>query len=141
MEYQAAIYDLADSGLAIVHSVDASRRPVGAVAVIPAQRRDRIREEYAFGFVSFLSFLGGLVSPESDLAIHEYVDEALRAAPRCSLGFAVESASADAEASVTVSTCLERIAVAMLCWLSSKEEAGEEDPASLTECDGEGVAA
>jgi hypothetical protein len=140
MEFQTAVYDLVDSGLAIVHSVDASRRPVGAVAVIPAQRRARIREEFAFGFVSFLSF-GGLVSPESDLAIHEYVDEALRAAPRCSLGFAVESASADAEASVTVSTCLERIAVAMLCWLSSKEEAGEEDPASLTECDGEGVAA
>jgi hypothetical protein len=138
MEFQTAVYDLTDSGLAIVHSVAAPRRAVGAVVVIPAQRRPRIREEFAFGFVSFLSFLGGLASPEFDLEIHEYVEEVLRTAPsRYSLGFAVESANADHEAGVALSTCLERLSVGMLCWLSSKEEAGEEEtPAVLTGCDG-----
>jgi hypothetical protein len=125
MDFQAAVYDLTDSGLAIVHSVGGPGRPIGALAVIPSQRRPRIRDEFAFGFVSFLSFLGGLVSPESDLAIHDYVDEALRSAPSRSLAFSVERADPCTDVGVVLSACLEKLSIAMLYWLSSKE-AGEE---------------
>jgi hypothetical protein len=126
LDFQTAIYDLTDSGLAIIHSVGAPGRPIGALAVIPAQRRPRIRDEFAFGFVSFLSFLGGLVSPESDLAVHDYVDEALRSAPSGSLAFGVECEQPCTDASVVLSTYLEKLSIAMLYWLSSKEEAERE---------------
>ena len=59
-EFQTTAYDLTDAGLAIVHLDGA---PVGALTVLPAHRRPRLRNEFAFGFVAHLSFLDGLIDP------------------------------------------------------------------------------
>jgi len=78
VDFHTTVYDLTDAGLAMVHLDGDLHAPIGVVAVIPAQRRRRLRPEFAFGFVSFLSFLGAAASPDSELAIHDYLESVLR---------------------------------------------------------------
>src|ERR1039458_8632400 len=78
VDFQTTVYDLTDAGLAMVHLDGDLHAPIGVVAVIPAQRRRNLRPEFAFGFVSFLSFLGAAASPGSELAIHDYLESVLQ---------------------------------------------------------------
>src|SRR5665811_2079687 len=52
MDFQTTVYDMADAGLAMVHLDGFPHAPIGVVAVIPAHRRQHLRPEFAFGFVS-----------------------------------------------------------------------------------------
>lgn len=120
MEFQTAIHDLGDAGIALIH-MDGLR--AGALAVIPAERRNHLRADFAFGFVAFLSFLGGLTSEASELAIHDYVETVVRAAGDEALVFSVEAdCGCCPEVSIALSTLFERLAGAMLPWLNSRTE-------------------
>lgn len=133
LDVQTTAYDVTDSGLAIVHLDGAPGGPVAALAVIPAHRRPRLREDFAFGFVAHLSFLGGLITPEAELAIHDYIDNALRTQPPSTLVFTVEAPRVCTDASIALSAYVERLSVAMLQWLSATDaeaEAGDEDVAA-----------
>jgi hypothetical protein len=117
-EFQTTAYDLADAGLAVVHLDGA---PVGALTVLPAHRRPRLRNEFAFGFVAHLSFLDGLIDPDSELTIHDYVDALLRTEQTSTLVFTVETARACSDTSIVLSAYLETLSVAMLKWLCAKD--------------------
>jgi hypothetical protein len=130
VEFQTTVYDLTDAGLAMVHLDGDLHAPIGIVAVIPAQRRRHLRPEFAFGFVSFLSFLGAAASPDSELAIHDYVESVLRTDTACALVFTVEGAQLDSDTSIVTWAYFENLAAAMLQWLSAKyaeTEAGDDD--------------
>jgi hypothetical protein len=91
--------------------------PIGALAIVPANRRCRLRSEFAFGLIAHLSFLSGLITPDSELQILDYIEEALRSEPLSTLAFTLESAHIDADVSIVLATYLERLSTAMLVWL------------------------
>lgn len=125
VEFRTSAYDLADAGLAIVHQDDASGAPVGALTILPAHRRPRLRKEFAFGFVSHLSFFGGLINPDSELAIHDYVDNLLQTDQTSTLVFTVETAQACSDAGMVLSEYLEQLAIAILEWLCARDALAE----------------
>ena len=133
MDFKTAVYDLTDAGLAIVHLDGASHTPAGVLAVIPAHRRPQVRPEFAFGFVSFLSFLGVLASPDSELAIHDYVDNILRTDTAAALMFTVEAARLDLDTSIVLSVYFERLSIAMLHWLCPKHATPRVDDDGISE--------
>lgn len=121
-EFQTTAYDLTDAGLAIVHLEGA---PIGALTVLPAHRRPRLRNEFAFGFVAHLSFLDGLINAESELAIHDYVDHLLRSEQTSTLVFTVETGCPHSDASIVLSTYMEKLSIAMLQWLCANDAEAE----------------
>ena len=135
MDFQTTVYDLTDAGLAMVHLDGFPHAPIGVVAVIPAQRRPHLRPEFAFGFVSFLSFLGAMASPDSELAIHEYMDSVLRTDTASSLIFTMEGSQLDSETSIVASAYFENLSMAMLQWLCTKHaefDAGDDDRSEVS---------
>jgi hypothetical protein len=126
VDFQTTVYDLTDAGLAMVHLDGDLHAPIGVVAVITAQRRRHLRPEFAFGFVSFLSFLGAAASPGSELAIHDYLESVLRTDTGSSLVFTVEGSQLDSDTNIVTSAYFENLAVAMLEWLRTKYAEPEE---------------
>ena len=128
--FQTTVYDLTDAGLAMVN-LDGV--PIGVVAVIPAQRRDHLRSEFAFGFVSFLSFLGAMASPDSELAMYDYVENVLRTDTSSALIFTVERSRLDPDTSIVTSAFFENLSKAMLQWLCMKHVEPEADDDNVSE--------
>jgi hypothetical protein len=133
MDFQTTVYDLTDAGLAMVHLDGFPHAPIGVVAVIPAQRRQHLRPEFAFGFVSFLSFLGATASPDSELAIHDYLESVLRTDTACALVFTMEGSQLDSDTSIVASAYFENLSIAMLHWLSTKRTEPEAQDNDLFE--------
>ena len=133
MDFQTTVYDLTDAGLAMVHLDGFPHAPIGVVAVIPAQRRQHLRPEFAFGFVSFLSFLGAMASPDSELAIHDYVESVLRTDTASSLIFTMEGSQLDSDTSIVASAYFENLSIAMLQWLCTKHAEPEADDDDISE--------
>ena len=132
IEFQTSVYDLLDVGFAIVHLDGAYDTPAGIVAVIPATRRSRLRPEFAFEFVTVLSFLGVSAGNDSELAIHDYIEAVLRAPVSGTEVFTAEAADLNPDASIVLSAHFEHLAAAMVVWLAMKdleEEEEEELPA------------
>lgn len=128
IDFPTTVYDLMDIGLAIVDLDSAYRGPVGVVAVIPAARRAHLRAEFAFEFVTLLSFLGGLTKAGSELTIHDYIEDILRTAS-CTQIFTVETAELSPDVSIVLSAHFEHLSAAMMDWLCIKDSE-EEDEAS-----------
>lgn len=124
VKFRTTAYDLADAGLAIVNQDGAPGGPIGALTILPAHRRPRLRKEFAFGFVAHLSFLDGLITPDSELVIHDYVDNLLRTDQTSTLVFTVETAQACSDTGMVLSEYLEKLAIAMLEWLYAKDALG-----------------
>lgn len=121
-EFLTTVHDLVDAGLAIVHLDGA---PIGALTVLPAHRRPRLRNEFAFGLVAHLCFLGGLINSESEFAIHEYIDRLLRTEQTSTLVIIVEPSLGHSDASLALSAYLEELSIAMLQWLCAKDAVAE----------------
>lgn len=124
-EFQTSAYDLTDAGLAIVHLDGSPCGPIGALTILPAHRRPRLRNEFAFGFVAHLSFLDGLISQDSEPAIHEYVDNLLRTDQTSTLVITVETAHDSSDVGIVLSTYLEKLSIAMLQWLCAKDASAQ----------------
>ena len=121
IEFYTTVYDLADTGLAIVHLDGPHGGPVGIVAVIPRGRRKLLRNDFAFELMTFISFLGAPVISGSELAIHDYIEEALRTEPSATQIFAVETAELNSDTSIVLSAHFEQLAAAMLDWMAVRE--------------------
>lgn len=121
IEFPTAVYDLRDTGLAIVH-LDGSRGgPVGIVAVIPRSRRRLLRNDFAFELMTLISFLGSQINSGCELAIHDYIDEALRTERSATQVFAVETAELSSDTGIVLSAHFEQLAAAMLDWMAFRE--------------------
>lgn len=93
--------------------------------MLPAHRRPRLRSEFAFSFVAHLSFLAGLINPESELTVHEYVDNQLRTEQTSTLVFTVETAGTCPDTNIVLSTYLQKLSIAMLQWLCANDAESE----------------
>jgi hypothetical protein len=69
--------------------------------------------------------LDGLINPDSQLAIHDYVENLLLAEPTSTLVFTVETARACSDTSIVLSAYLEKLSIAMLQWLCAKDAEAE----------------
>lgn len=121
IEFHTTVYNFMDIGLAIVHLDGAPGGPTGVVAVIPAARRTHLRTDFAFEFVTFLSFLGGLTKAGSEPTIHDYIDNVLRTEASCTQIFAVETAHVSPDISIVLSSYFEHLPLAMVDWLGIKD--------------------
>jgi hypothetical protein len=121
IEFATAIYDLRDTGLAIVHLDGAHGGPVGIAAVIPRSRRRLLRDDFAFELMTLISFLGSPVIGGCELAIHDYIDEILRTERSATQIFAVETAELSSDTGIVLSAHFEQLAAAMLDWMTIRE--------------------
>jgi hypothetical protein len=121
IEFHTAIYDLADTGLAIIHMDGPHGGPVGILAVIPRDRRRLLRDDFAFELMTLVSFLGAPVIAGCELQINDYIEEALRSEPSATQVFAVETAELSWDASIVLSSHFENLAAAMLDWMARRE--------------------
>jgi hypothetical protein len=114
----AVAHALADCAMAMVYCGESKTGPAEIVLVIPAERRARLRPEFAFEFVAFAGFLGSLGSLGADLAVHDHIINALAESGReDSLVFSISTGLADSERDLMLSRCVEKLAVAMLEWM------------------------
>jgi hypothetical protein len=121
LEFHTAVYDLMDIGVAIVHLDGAEGGPAGVIAVVPAARREHLRPEFAFEFVTLLSFFAGPSKPGSELAIHDYIDEVVRTGTPGTQVFTVETAELDPDVAIVLSAHFEHLAAAMVDWLTTRD--------------------
>ena len=70
------VHEAADSATAMIYCNESKAGPAEIVAVLPASRRARLREDYAFEFLSFARFLGA-VEAECELRVHEAITAAI----------------------------------------------------------------
>lgn len=121
IEFYTAVYDLRDAGLAMVHLDGANGGPVGILAVIPRSRRRLLRNDFAFELMTLISFLGSPVNSGSELAIQDYIEEALRTEPSDTQIFSVETAEVSSDTGIVLSVHFENLAAAMLDWMATRE--------------------
>jgi len=121
LEFHTAVYDLMDIGVATVQLDGADGGPAGLIAVVPAARRERLRAEFAFEFVTLLSFFAGPSKTGSELAIHDYIDEVVRTRAPGTQVFTVETAELDPDVGIVMSAHFERLAAAMVDWLATRD--------------------
>jgi len=94
---------------------------IGALTILPAHRRPRLRKEFAFGFVAHLSFFDGLIKPDSELASTITSTSCYERTRHPRWFFTVEAAPASSDTSLVLSAYLERLSIAMLGWLCAKD--------------------
>jgi hypothetical protein len=140
IEFYTTVYDLRDTGLAIVHWDGADGGPVGIVAVIPRNRRKLLRNDFAFELMTLISFLGSPVNSGSELAIHDYIEEVLRTEPSATQIFSVETGEVSPDIGIVLSAHFENLSAAMLDWMATREYpddevlAGEVGPTIPVDC-------
>jgi len=120
--FHVSIHDLWDAGLALLDIEGSPGGPLEVILAIPAQRRARIRPEFAFEFVAFLGFLKGLEYPGSEMAIHDYIQRVLGEADEPSnLVFSIETRFFVPESRILISEQAERLAMSMIAWMAEKD--------------------
>jgi hypothetical protein len=120
IDFHTSVYDLKDTGLAIVHSEGSHGGPVGIVAVVPTSRRRLLRNDFAFELMTLISFLGAPINSGSELAIHDYIQEVMRTDSSATQIFAVETAELISDTSIVLSAHFEQLALTMLDWLDMR---------------------
>jgi hypothetical protein len=109
--------DLSDCAIAMIYCDESKTGPTEIVAVVPAGRRSRLRDEFAFEFLAFARFLG-LLSAEDELEVHEAVVAALtNREDGESIVFSISSAIWPGELDPTLSRCVEKVALTLGQWL------------------------
>jgi hypothetical protein len=109
-------FDLRDGVLALIEIDSSPGAPPSIVLVVPGQRRTEVRPELAFEFVSFLRFLR-IVDDGSELAVHDYVEAALREAPgRNSVAFSIGATPAEPEVDLALAEHIECLAAGLVHW-------------------------
>lgn len=136
LEFDTAVYDLMDIGVAIVHLDGAEGGPAGVIAVVPAARRERLRPEFAFEFVTLLSFFAGPSKAGSELAIHDYIDAVVRTGAPGTQVFTVETAKLDPDVGIVLSAYFEDLASATVDWLAARDcmDVEESEDSAVESC-------
>ena len=123
----ASVHDLGDTGLAVLDADGSPGGPLEVVLVAPAQRRPKLRAELAFEFVSYLRFLEGAASSGRELALHEYIEDALaepfEPARADALVFSIENRPLEPDVQFLVSQQAERLAMSMIAWMAERDGA------------------
>jgi hypothetical protein len=70
------VHDLSDCAAASIYCGESKAGPAEILAVIPADRRSHLRDEFPFEFVAFARFLNSL-SAAAELQVHEAIASAI----------------------------------------------------------------
>lgn len=107
---------LPDCAVATIYCEESKAGPAEIVAAIPAQRRARLRPEFAFEFLAFAGFLGSL-GGGAELEVGEALSAALAEAPASdSLVFSITTELWTSDLDHVLSRCAEQTALALLRW-------------------------
>jgi hypothetical protein len=119
-------HDLTDCAVAMIYCEESKAGPAEIVAVIPSERRSRLRPEFAFEFLAFAGFLGSL-GGGAELEVSEGITAALAEAPAPdSLVFSLSTGLWASDMDHVLSRCVEQTAMALLRWVGP---AGRPSPA------------
>lgn len=122
LNFCASIHDLGDAGIAIIDLEGSPGGPLEVTLVVPAHRRARVREDFAFEFAAFLRFLEGPKSSGSELAIHDYIHRVLsETGATTTLVFSVETRFLESEVQILIAEQVERLAISMIAWMTEKD--------------------
>lgn len=128
----ALVHDLSDCATASIYCGESKAGPAEILAVIPAGRRARLRDEFAFEFVSFARFLGS-ISAGAELRVHDAIASAIAEEPDSrTIVFSISSGLWPEDLEPVLSRCVEKIAVTLCQWLAEPSQAGiDADPGSI----------
>jgi hypothetical protein len=116
----ALVHEFPDCATAMVYCNESKSGPAEILAVLPAQRRSRLRADFAFGFLSFARFLGS-IDAGSEFQVHDAMTEAIaETSDADSLVFSVGSGLWPSDREHVLSECVEDIAVTLLHWLGER---------------------
>ena len=120
----ALVHDLSDCAIASIYCDESKAGPAEILAVIPADRRSHLREEFAFEFLAFARFLGSL-SAGAELQVHDAIASAL-ADQRDSKAFvfSISSGLWPSDLDPVLSRCVEKVAVTLCQWLEKSSASG-----------------
>jgi hypothetical protein len=111
------IHDLKDCAVALIYCEESKAGPVEIVVVIPAERRSRLRPEFAFEFLAFAGFLRSLGSG-AELEVSEGIAGALaETSSSDSMVFSISTGLWAYDFDGVLSRCVEQITFAVLHWL------------------------
>jgi len=114
------VHKFADCATAMIYCNESKTGPVEILAVLPAQRRSRLRPEFAFEFLSFARFLGS-VDAGAELHVHDAVTAAIAGTRDSdSLVFSICSGLWPSDHEHVLSECVEKIAITLLEWLGER---------------------
>jgi hypothetical protein len=115
----ALVHDLADCAIASIYCHESKAGPAEILAVIPADRRFHLRDEFAFEFLSYARFLGA-VHAGAELQVHDAITSAI--ADRYdakAVVLTIGSGLWPRDLEPVLSHCVEKIAVTLCQWLES----------------------
>jgi hypothetical protein len=113
----ALVHDLGDCAMAMIYCDESKAGPAEVLAVVPAGRLSRLREDFAFEFLAFARFLGS-IGAGAELEVHDAVAAAVRDQEKAtSLVFSISSGSWPAELDPALSRCVEMLARTLCAWL------------------------
>jgi hypothetical protein len=118
------VQKLPDAAVALIYCNDSKAGPAEILAVLPANRRLHLRDEFAFEFLAFAHFLGA-VNAEAELQLHDAIASAL--ADRHDfddLVFSISSVIWPGDLDSALSCCVEKVAVTICHWLDGWQEFG-----------------
>ena len=114
------VHEGADCATAMIYCNESKTGPVEIVAVLPAGRREQLRPDFAFEFLSFARFLGA-ISAESELPLHEAITAAIGETDDShSLVLSLGSGLWPVDDDHVLSECVEKVAVTLLAWMAER---------------------
>jgi hypothetical protein len=114
------VHEFADCATAMIYCNESKTGPVEILAVLPAERRSRLRPEFAFEFLSFASFLGSVYAG-AELRVHDAIAAAIaETRDSDSLVFSIGSGLWPSDREYVLSECVEKVAVTLLQWLGER---------------------
>jgi hypothetical protein len=120
----ALVHDLSDCAIASIYCDESKAGPAEILAVIPADRRSHLRDEFAFEFLAFARFLGSL-SAGAELQVHDAIASAIAdQLDSKTLVFSISSGLWPSDLDPVLSCCVEKVAVTLCQWLEESSASG-----------------
>ncbi len=118
----ASIHDLGDAALGIIDLEGSPGGPLEVVAVIPSQRIRSVRPDFAFEFLTFLSFLERKENLGSESTIHDHIDQIVKQSDGSrTIVFSIETRFVEPEIHAVMSGHLGRLIMSMVAWMSDND--------------------
>ena len=114
------VHHLEDCAVAMVYCGDSKAGPAEVLAVIPAEFRSRLRPEFAFEFLAFASFLGG-IGESATITVQDRIAAAIEESSAAdSMVFSLCTGLWPSDRDPVLSQCIETIAMSLLPWLAER---------------------
>ena len=124
--FWAQVRDLGDVYLATLDLGEYPGGPLETILVVPAERRARLRGEFAFEFTAFLRFLEGPASHGAEFAFHDGLERLLREAPSAAMiVISVETRFTSPDEHLLTAQAGERLIMSMVAWAAEAQASAQ----------------